>query len=153
MWVFCNEGVVQRRRKLKPCDIYMHNFNLYVASPEEEIYVGRVQKLFVSGVMGALEILANHAPLLTELGSGPVWIIDHNGRECGFVVFGGILEVQPTMSIILANAGISAKDMESWLKEMNGNGASDIQGKANHDYAKTKCELAYAIAQLKMIKR
>ncbi len=82
----------------------MHNlFKLQVVTRDEELYSGDVQKLFVFGTSGRLEVLAHHAPMFTELVSGPIWIIDNKNERTGFLILGGVLEVQPTMSIIIAD--------------------------------------------------
>ena len=132
----------------------MNTFQVEIVSAEEEICEVTATKLFVQGDLGGLEILYNHAPLLTTLQPGPVWVITPEGKEQGFVVIGGFLEVQNKRSIILADSAIRAGDIDELAaqkakeKLMN-----KIARGAKVDYAKAQSELAYAIAQLSMIKK
>ena len=48
----------------------MKSFRLEIVSPEVEIFSGLAKKLFVTGIVGELEILYGHAPLLTQLAPG-----------------------------------------------------------------------------------
>lgn len=130
------------------------DFQLEIVTAESEIYSGPAEKLFVSGIEGELEILYNHAPLLTMLAPGPVWVLNDNEEE-GFVIFGGMMEVQPHMTIILADAALRAHDIDE-AAAMEAKDASEraLHAKeAKFDYAKAKVELAEAIAQLRAIKK
>ncbi|HQW58229.1 MAG TPA: F0F1 ATP synthase subunit epsilon, partial [Gammaproteobacteria bacterium] len=88
------------------------SFHLDIVSAEAAIFSGLVEKLFVSGEMGELEILFNHAPLLTSLKPGIVWVVKQNGQEEVFYISGGMLEVQPKATTILADTAIRAKDVD-----------------------------------------
>lgn len=88
------------------------SFHLDIVSAEAGIFSGLVEKLFVTGVMGDMEILYGHAPLLTALKPSPVWITKQNGQEEVFYISGGMLEVQPKATTVLADTAIRAKDVD-----------------------------------------
>lgn len=131
------------------------SFHLDVVSAEAEIFSGLVEKLFVSGEMGDLEVLNGHAPLLTTLKPGPVWIVKQNHQEEVFYISGGMLEVQPKATTILADVAIRAKDVsEAEALEAKKRAELLLAKKTKDiDYAAAESELAQAIAQLKALKK
>ena len=131
------------------------DFQLDIVSAEGEVFSGTVQKLFVTGVEGELEILAGHAPLLTALSPGPVWVEREDNKEDGFVIFGGMLEVQPDITIILADAALRAHDIDeaAALEAKQNTEKAIAQRETDLDYAKAHAELAHAVAQLRLIKK
>ncbi len=130
-------------------------FHLDVISPESEIFSGAVHKVFAVGVVGGLEVLFGHAPLLTALVPGPVWVIRENEIEEGFVICGGVLEVQPKITTILASVALRDKDIDQAAAEAvkRSNEQVIAQRKTNVDYAKARSELAMAVAQLRVLKK
>ncbi len=131
------------------------SFHLDVVSAEAELFSGLVEKLFVSGIMGDLEVLNGHAPLLTSLKPGPVWIVKQNGQEEIFYISGGMLEVQPKTTTILADTAIRAKDVdESQALEAKARAEKILAGHTrDFDYAEAQTQLAEAIAQLRALKK
>ncbi len=133
-----------------------HLFRVEIASAEEEMFSGMAQKLFVTGVYGELEILANHAPLLTSLVPGPVWVVQENDQEDAFVILGGMLEVQPKITIVLADAAMRAADIDEAAALQAKKAAEDLinkHGPGRIDYAKVHNDLALAMAQLRILRR
>jgi F-type H+-transporting ATPase subunit epsilon len=130
-------------------------FRLNIVTTETEIYSGESRKLIVTGILGELEILYNHTPFLTSLAIGPIWFEDSAGKLNSFIMLGGILEVQPTVSTILGDSVIRADNLdEAAAIEAKTNGERLFSKKeANIDYAKVKNELAVAIAQLRLIRK
>lgn len=47
-------------------------FHVSIITPDKTIYEGRVQSLIAPGELGYLGILANHAPLITNLVPGKI---------------------------------------------------------------------------------
>jgi F-type H+-transporting ATPase subunit epsilon len=134
----------------------VNSFRVEIVSAEEEMYSGLAQKLFVTGVMGEMEILAGHASLLTSLLPGPVWVIDEAGQEIAFVILGGMLEVQPKVTIILADAAMRASDIDEAAALASKKNAEELlrkHGPGQIDYSKVHHELALAMAQLRIIRK
>jgi F-type H+-transporting ATPase subunit epsilon len=130
-------------------------FHVDIVSAEAEIFSGHVEKLFVNGVMGELEVLRGHAPLLTALRPGPVWIVKQDGQEEVFYISGGMLEVQPESTIVLADIAIRAKDVdEAEAFQAKQRAEQMLAGHArDFDYAQAQTQLAEAMAQLKALKK
>ncbi|MDB6097221.1 MAG: atpC [Francisellaceae bacterium] len=132
-----------------------HCFHLDVVSVEEELFSGFVQKLFVTGEMGELEILYNHAPLLTILKPGPLWIVKENGEDEALYISGGMLEVQKTTTIVLADTAIRAKDIDEAAALEAKERAEQALTEHGRDfnYAKAQGQLIEAVAQLRALKK
>ncbi len=124
-----------------------HYFDVNIVSPEESLFSGKATKLFASGIQGDLEILYGHAPLLTKLKLGVVWVVTDSGAQEVLYISGGILEVQPTVSTILADVAIRADDLdEERAKAAKKRAEEVLQGRnAEIDYAKAQYELLEAI--------
>jgi len=130
-------------------------FKLNIVTTEAEIYSGLSRKLIVTGVMGELEILYNHTSFLTSLAIGPIWFEDKDGKFNSFIMLGGILEVQPTVSTILGDSIIRADSLDeaAAIEVRNNSERIFSQKEANVDYAKVKNELLLAVAQLRLIRK
>lgn len=134
----------------------MSTFQLEIVSVENEMYSGLAKKLHVTGVEGEMEILDGHAPLLTMLEPGPVWVVDANDQEQAFVIFGGFLEVQPHITIVLADSAMRAVDIDEEAALQAKRNAEDVihkRGKGVIDYHAVHKELALALAQLRVIRK
>ncbi len=127
---------------------------LNVVSAEAEIFTGKAQRLFATGIMGELEITPGHAPLLTGLLPGPVRFKDAQGKEDVIYVTGGILEVQPYVATILADTVVRARDLNEAEAVKAKQQAERMlkDNKAEIDYAQARAELARAAGLLKAIR-
>ena len=130
-------------------------FQLNIVTAEKNIFSGFAQKLFVPGQLGELEILFNHAPLLTSLLPGPVFFINDVGVKDGIVIYGGMLEVQPKITTILANSAFRSTqlDEQSALEAKKNSEESIIKSMNKIDYNKARMELTIALAQLRLIRQ
>lgn len=131
------------------------SFHLDIVSAEALIFSGLVQKLFVTGLLGELEILNGHAPLLTALKPSPVWVTKQNGEEEVFYISGGMLEVQPKVTTILADTAIRAKDVdEAHALDAKKRAEAALAGRGRDiDYAEAQAQLLEALAQLRALKK
>ena len=130
-------------------------FGLTIVSQEKPIYEGNAVKLFVTSLQGELEILYGHTRLLAQLVPAPVWIEKEDHTKEALVMLGGILEVQPHKCIILADTAMRADDLDE-AKALNAKRtAEQILNQrrcANIDYSAVRNELAFASAQLKVLR-
>ena len=134
----------------------MNDFQLDIVSAEAEIYSGLCHKLFVTGVEGELEIRYNHAPLLTNLAPGHIWLKNNKGKEKGFVILGGILEVQPKITIVLADSIIRAEEMDlESAKKAKREAEKSIEQRKNKSlsYKDAHNRLVSAIAQIRILNK
>ncbi|MGD9592137.1 MAG: F0F1 ATP synthase subunit epsilon [Candidatus Berkiella sp.] len=127
---------------------------LNIVSAEAEIFKGKAQRVFATGIMGELEVTPGHAPLLTGLLPGPVRLKDEQGKEDVIYVTGGILEVQPYIVTILADTVVRARDLNEAEAVKAQQQAERIlkDHKSDIDYAKARAELARAAGLLRAIK-
>jgi len=128
--------------------------HLDVVSAENMIFSGLVESIQVSGSEGELGINPGHAPLLTALKPGVVRIVKQHGEEEVLYIAGGILEIQPSSVVVLADVAARAEDLDANAAEEAKRSAEEhiANPGADFDYAEAAADLARAIAQLKAIK-
>jgi len=80
-------------------------YTLDVVTPERVMLSDQVISTVAPGSEGVLEVLAEHAPLMTELVAGEVRVTLADGRTTShIVVSGGFMEVSMTRTTILADS-------------------------------------------------
>jgi F-type H+-transporting ATPase subunit epsilon len=77
---------------------------LEIITPDSTIYTGKVRSVRVPGIKGSFQVLRDHAPIISTLGSGEVRIIDDQAKEIVFNVDGGVIEVKMNRIILLAES-------------------------------------------------
>jgi len=134
----------------------MNDFQVDIVSAESEIYSGLCHKLFVTGIEGELEIRYNHTPLLTALAPGQIWLQNNKGKETGFVILGGILEVQPKISIVLADSVIRAEEIDiEAAKKAKLDAEKSLQESKDKSlsYQEAHNRIASTLAQIRILNR
>nr|WP_314266122.1 F0F1 ATP synthase subunit epsilon [uncultured Moellerella sp.] len=128
-------------------------YHLTVVSAENRLFEGKVQKVQVTGSEGELGIYPHHTPLLTTIKPGMVHITKESGDEEFIYLSGGVLEVQPTTVIVLADTAIRGSDLDEALAlESKRRAEENIrQAHGDVDYAQASAELAKALAKLRVI--
>jgi F-type H+-transporting ATPase subunit epsilon len=129
--------------------------HLDIVSAEQEIFSGVVEMVVASGELGEVGITPGHAPLLTILRPGEIRVSLPNGEQEIFYVSGGMLEVQPFYTTVLADTVARAEDLDeaaaiaakSRAEEAIANKQSEI------DYSIATTELARAVAQIRAIQK
>lgn len=131
------------------------NMHLDIVSAEMQIFSGDVEMVFVNGDMGELGITPGHSQLLTTLKPGYIRAVLTNKNEEVIYISGGMLEVQPYTTSILADTAIRARDIdEAAAIAAKEQAEKSLAGKlAAIDIAKATTELAEAIAQIRAIQR
>ncbi len=74
-----------------------------IVSQDRQVFAGEADMVIVPGVQGEMGILPNHAPLLSNLKFG-ILRVRFKGQEQIFTIAGGVIEVQPDLITILADA-------------------------------------------------
>jgi F-type H+-transporting ATPase subunit epsilon len=84
-----------------------------IVSQDRLVYEGDADMVILPGVNGEMGILPNHAPLLSTLEIGVIRVRLGNQEEV-FTVTGGLVDVQPEIITVLADAaeGIDEIDVE-----------------------------------------
>jgi len=86
-------------------------FELEVATPERELVKDQVEEAQIPGKNGYLGVLAGHAPLLTELGTGFMYYVI-GGKRRYLSITGGFAEVLSDRVRILADASERAEEID-----------------------------------------
>lgn len=80
------------------------NFTLRIITPEQEIFNDRIVSVIVPGSEGQFCVLANHAPLVSQLKKGVVLVEYADGKCIDVDVEGGYAKVRDNVVIILATS-------------------------------------------------
>lgn len=131
-----------------------NHMQLDIVSAESEIFSGEVSRVFLTGVLGELEIVPGHAALLTGLLPGPVRIRKPDNNEEVVYITGGIFEVQPRHATILADTVVRARDFNESeaIKAKQQAERLLLDKQTDIDYARARAELARAAGMLKAIR-
>jgi F-type H+-transporting ATPase subunit epsilon len=80
-------------------------YHLSIVTPEEVIFEGEVVSLIAPGIVGYLEVLTNHAPLITILQKGKVTVTvtDSGEQKKVWQITGGVLEVSHNKASVLVD--------------------------------------------------
>ncbi|HEX9596904.1 MAG TPA: ATP synthase F1 subunit epsilon, partial [Anaerolineales bacterium] len=74
-----------------------------IVSQDRTVFEGDVDIVVIPGTDGEMGILPHHAPLLSTIRMGVIKV-RRSGQEQLFIITGGLVEVQPTIVTILADA-------------------------------------------------
>ena len=81
-------------------------FKLEIVTPERNVLTLDVASVVAPGVEGYIGILADHAPLISELTLGKVTVKDESGSETLLAISGGFMEVRGNVVRILADSAV-----------------------------------------------
>ncbi len=82
-----------------------------IVSQDRTVFEGTVDMVIAPGVEGDMGILPNHAPLLSALRIGFLKV-RYEGIEEVFTIAGGVMEVQPEIVTILADAAENVREID-----------------------------------------
>jgi F-type H+-transporting ATPase subunit epsilon len=82
-----------------------------IVSQDHLVFEGDADIVVLPGAAGEMGILPNHAPLLSTLKMGVVKVRRDNREEI-FTVTGGVVEVQPDIVTILADAAENIEEID-----------------------------------------
>lgn len=83
-----------------------------LVSAERRLWSGEAEMVVARTTEGEIGVLPGHAPLLGELGSGPVRIIEPSGSEVVAAIHGGFLSITEEGVSILADIAELAADID-----------------------------------------
>ena len=108
--------------------------------------------VIVPGVEGYLGILADHAPLMTELSLGKVTVKDESGHETRLAIGSGFMEVRRNEVRILADSAELAEEIDiARAQEAVKRAQERLQESAAHvDRARAEASLERAINRLRV---
>ena len=71
----------------------LKTFDLTIYKPNEIYLTSKVKSVTIPSVLGAFQILINHAPIISNMEMGLVKIVNDNDVESLFLVVSGIAEL------------------------------------------------------------
>ncbi len=87
-------------------------FHLEVVTPDRQLMSEEVVSVIAPGVEGYLGVLANHAPLVTELRVGILHVRYPDDTEENIAVSGGFMQVVGNRVLVLADAAERPQDID-----------------------------------------
>ncbi|OGO13218.1 MAG: ATP synthase F1 subunit epsilon [Chloroflexi bacterium RBG_16_47_49] len=82
-----------------------------IVSQDRQVFAGEADMVIVPGVQGEMGILPNHAPLLSTLKFG-LLRVRYQGQEQIFTIAGGVIEVQPDLVTVMADAAENVQEID-----------------------------------------
>ena len=79
-------------------------FKLEIITPEKVVYADTVQSISAEGTEGSFGVLADHAPLITELQTSIFIVQDTSNKTIRFALDRGFLEVMANNVVVLTDA-------------------------------------------------
>jgi len=114
------------------------SFNFELVSPERLLLSEAVHEVIVPGVDGEMTVMANHAPIMTNVKSGIVEVRGASGDSNRYVVFGGFIDILPDGCTLLAESAVHVDDIDhKALEQRIQNTREDLQD-AKTDADKTR---------------
>ena len=132
----------------------MSGIRLDIVTAERVVYSDEVDLVVAPGIEGQLGILPHHAPLMTTLQVGELWV--KKGREeFSLAISGGFLEVRPDRVIILADAAERAEEIDIARAEEAKRRAEEQLSRhlPEVDAARTEAALRRALTRLKIVEK
>ncbi len=96
-----------------------------IVSQDRMVFEGDADIVIAPGEAGQMGILPNHAPLLSTLQYG-ILTIRYQGKEEVFTIAGGLIEVQPDIVTILADAAENVAEIDVARAEAAKRRAEDL---------------------------
>lgn len=78
--------------------------NLEIVTPDAKVYEGEVTSVALPGIDGSFQILNNHAPIVSALGTGKMTVVDAANETQEYNISGGVVEMNNNKVIVLAES-------------------------------------------------
>jgi F-type H+-transporting ATPase subunit epsilon len=125
-------------------------FEVFLVTPEREVWSGQATIVIARGSEGELGVMNGHAPMLIQLGIGPLFIQPTEGERVAAAVDGGFLHVMTSgeetrVDVLAEHAELRDEIDIEQARELK----SDAERRmaANHD-AEAIADLAKALVRL-----
>ena len=132
----------------------METFRFEIVTAEASVFTDDVQEVILWGTEGQMTILPKHAPLMTMLAPGEIYIKDKEGEQY-LAETGGFLEVRSDKVILLADACERVEDInESRAEAAKKRAEETLKGSPAHaDAIIAEAALRRSVARLKVIEK
>jgi F-type H+-transporting ATPase subunit epsilon len=127
------------------------NYSLDIVTPTRTVFSGQVESFSALGIAGSFQVLFNHAPMLSAIGTGPVKVTDKDGKELRYATSGGFVEVSGNNVIFLAETAERSDEIDvSRAEESKKRATERLEKRENIDVARSQASLARALNRLKV---
>jgi F-type H+-transporting ATPase subunit epsilon len=75
-----------------------------IITPDKKVFEGEIKSVRVPGTKGSFQVLKDHAPIVSTLENGTVYLVDQAGVETRYEINGGVIEVKLNKIILLAES-------------------------------------------------
>jgi F-type H+-transporting ATPase subunit epsilon len=75
-----------------------------IITPDRKVFEGEIKSVRVPGKKGSFQVLKDHAPIVSTLESGLVYLVDQTGKETRYQINSGVIEVKMNKIILLAES-------------------------------------------------
>lgn len=127
-----------------------------IVSQDRQVFSGDADMVIVPGIQGEMGILPNHSPLLSTLKFG-ILRVRYKGQEQIFTIAGGVIEVQPDLVTVMADAAENVQEIDIGRAEAAKRRAEEIlkQGPPpdSDSYLKIESALRRSNLRLEAVKR
>lgn len=104
------------------------SFNFELVSPERLLLSESASEVIIPGADGEMTVMANHAPVMTNVKPGIVEVKSASGSSNRYVVFGGFADILPDACTVLAESAVHVDDIDrEALEERIQNTREDLQ--------------------------
>lgn len=83
---------------------YLKIMVIEIITPDRKIYEGEIKSVRVPGKKGSFQVLKDHAPIISTLEKGPVYIVDKTDSKYVFEIDGGVIEIRTNKIILLTES-------------------------------------------------
>ncbi len=87
-------------------------FKFEIVAPEKIVYSDTVQSISAFGTEGSFGVLAGHAPLISEIQTSILTVVDANGKTIRFALGGGFLEVMANNVVVLTESCVKKGEVD-----------------------------------------
>jgi F-type H+-transporting ATPase subunit epsilon len=127
-----------------------------IVSQDRQVFSGEADMVIVPGSQGEMGILPNHAPLLSTLKFG-ILRVRSKGQEQIFTIAGGVIEVQPDLVTVMADAAENVQEIDINRAEAAKRRAEEILKQGippdSDSYLKIESALRRSNLRLEAVKR
>lgn len=78
--------------------------NLEIVTPDNKVFDGEIASVSLPGIDGSFQILNNHAPIVSALGTGKMTVVDTESQTQEYTISGGVVEMNNNKVIVLAES-------------------------------------------------
>ena len=132
----------------------MPTFRLEIVTPDRVVLDAPVRSVRLPGSKGSFGILANHAPLISSLETGPIKVEHDNGDIEFIAASGGFADVQPDRVTVVADTAERSADIDvKRVEEAVRRAREELSGGGAEAYGRAQEALRRAMNRLKVLQQ